>query len=170
MRQARTQIRDNSVLTRPRRRYISRFSWFNPVSSGKYHSSTATKGTTALSYIRIHLPVSQSLSTMRVYSNLSNRLKGRAVAQAVSRWLPTAAARVRVRAEYVGFVVDKAALEQVFSGYFGFPPPIIIPPISPSSQSQGAGTIVLLVAAVPSGPNWNPPSTISIKKISNRFN
>jgi hypothetical protein len=42
------------------------------------------------------------------------------VAQAVCRWLPTAAARVRVRAA-CGFVVDKAALGQVFSEYFGFP-------------------------------------------------
>jgi hypothetical protein len=47
--------------------------------------------------------------------------RGRAVAQAVSRWLPTAAARVRSRSEHVGFVVEKAALGQVFSGYFGFP-------------------------------------------------
>jgi hypothetical protein len=47
--------------------------------------------------------------------------QGRAVAQAVIRWLPTAAARVRVRAEHVGFVVDEAALEQVFSKYFCFP-------------------------------------------------
>jgi hypothetical protein len=46
---------------------------------------------------------------------------GRAVAQAVSRWLPTAAARVPVRAEHVGFEVDKVALGQVFSEYFGFP-------------------------------------------------
>jgi hypothetical protein len=44
----------------------------------------------------------------------------RAVAQAVSRWLPTAAARIRVRAA-CGFVLDKAALGQVFSEYFGFP-------------------------------------------------
>jgi hypothetical protein len=48
-------------------------------------------------------------------------LKGRAVAQAVSRWIPTAAARVRVRAEQVGFVVNKMALGQVFPEYFGFP-------------------------------------------------
>jgi hypothetical protein len=32
-----------------------------------------------------------------------------------------AAAQVRVRAEYVGFLVDKVVLEQVFSEYFGFP-------------------------------------------------
>jgi hypothetical protein len=46
---------------------------------------------------------------------------GRAIAQAVSRWLPTAAARVRIRVWQVGFVVDKVALGQVFSEYFGFP-------------------------------------------------
>jgi hypothetical protein len=47
-------------------------------------------------------------------------IHGRAIAEAVSRWLPTAAAPVRVRAEHVGFVVDKVALGQVFSEYFGF--------------------------------------------------
>jgi hypothetical protein len=48
------------------------------------------------------------------------RILGRATAQAVSRWLPTAAARVRARVWQVGFVVDKVALRQVFSEYFGF--------------------------------------------------
>jgi hypothetical protein len=43
--------------------------------------------------------------------------RGRAIAEAVNRWLPTAAARVW----QVGFVVDKAASGQVFSEYFGFP-------------------------------------------------
>jgi hypothetical protein len=46
--------------------------------------------------------------------------RGRAVAQAVSRWLPTAAARVRVRAAY-GVCGGQSALGQVFSEYFGFP-------------------------------------------------
>jgi hypothetical protein len=44
----------------------------------------------------------------------------RAIAQAVNRWLPTAAAQVRVPAERVGFVVDKVAVGQIFSEYFGF--------------------------------------------------
>jgi hypothetical protein len=35
----------------------------------------------------------------------------------------------------MGVVVDKVALGQVFSEYFGFPPPIFIPPISPQSPS-----------------------------------
>jgi hypothetical protein len=47
--------------------------------------------------------------------------EGHAIAQAVSRWLPTTVAQVHIRAEHVGFVVDKAALGQVFSEYFGFP-------------------------------------------------
>jgi hypothetical protein len=45
---------------------------------------------------------------------------GRSIAQAVSRWLPTAAARVRAQVWQMGFVVDKVALGQVFSEYFGF--------------------------------------------------
>jgi hypothetical protein len=58
---------------------------------------------------------------------------GRAVAQAVSRLFPTAAARVLPRSGHVGFVVDIVALGQVFSEYFGFCQPVIIPPNSPSS-------------------------------------
>jgi hypothetical protein len=46
---------------------------------------------------------------------------GRPIAQAVGRWLPTAAARFRAQVWQVGFVVDKVALGQVFSEYFGFP-------------------------------------------------
>jgi hypothetical protein len=41
----------------------------------------------------------------------------RAIAEVVSRWLPTVVARVW----QVGFVVDKVALGQVFFEYFGFP-------------------------------------------------
>jgi hypothetical protein len=36
--------------------------------------------------------------------------RGRAIAQAVSHWFSTSAARVRVQAEHVGFVKDKVAL------------------------------------------------------------
>jgi hypothetical protein len=50
-----------------------------------------------------------------------SKSRGRAIDQAVSRWLPTTAARVRARVWSVGFVVDKMALGQVFSEYFGFP-------------------------------------------------
>jgi DNA-binding protein len=46
-------------------------------------------------------------------------IKGRAIAQAVSRRLPTAAVRNRV--VMWDFVVDKVEPGQVFSEYFGFP-------------------------------------------------
>jgi hypothetical protein len=42
---------------------------------------------------------------------------GRAIAEADSRWLHTAAVRVW----QVGFMVDKLASGQFFSEYFGFP-------------------------------------------------
>jgi hypothetical protein len=58
---------------------------------------------------------------MRNIEMKEEKRKGRAIAQAVSRWLPTAAARVRSRVWQMGFVVDKVPLGQVFSEYFGFP-------------------------------------------------
>jgi hypothetical protein len=68
-------------------------------------------------------PVCLSLSlSLSPFIRTSKINLGRAVAQAVSRWLPTEAARVRVRAEHVGYAVDNAILGQVFSPeYFGFP-------------------------------------------------
>jgi hypothetical protein len=88
---------------------------------------------------------------------------GRDVAQAVSRWIPTAAARVRVRAS-CGICGGQSGTGAGFLRVLRFPLPIIIPPISPSSYSPGAGKICLLVAAVPSGPNWTRPPTIPIYK------
>jgi hypothetical protein len=46
---------------------------------------------------------------------------GRAIAEAVNRWLPTAVAQVRTLVWQVAFVVDKVGSGQVFSEYFGFP-------------------------------------------------
>jgi hypothetical protein len=62
----------------------------------------------------------------RIYDNV-----GRAVAQAVSRWLPTAAARVRVRAAY-GVRGGQSGTGVGFLRVLRFSLPII-PPISPSS-------------------------------------
>jgi hypothetical protein len=56
---------------------------------------------------------------------------GRPVAQAVSRWLPTASARVRVRAA-CGVCCGQSGTGAVFLRVLWFPLPII-PPISPSS-------------------------------------
>jgi hypothetical protein len=50
------------------------------------------------------------------------QFRGRAIAQAVSRWLPTMAARGSSPGLVMwDFVGDKVALGQVFSEYFGFP-------------------------------------------------
>jgi hypothetical protein len=57
--------------------------------------------------------------------------EGRAVAQAISRWLPTAAASVRVRAA-CGVCGGQSGTGAGFLRVLRFPLPII-PPISPSS-------------------------------------
>jgi hypothetical protein len=59
----------------------------------------------------------------------------RAVAQAVSRWLPTAAARVRVRAA-CGICGGQSGIEASFLRVLRFLLPII-PPISPSHNHPG---------------------------------
>jgi hypothetical protein len=58
----------------------------------------------------------------------------RATAQAVSRRLPTAAARFQPGSSHVGFMVDEVALRQVFSRVLRFPLPILIPPTAPHSS------------------------------------
>jgi hypothetical protein len=60
-----------------------------------------------------------------VFSEYLHFTWGRAIAQAVSRWLPTAAARFDPGSGQVEFVVDKVALGRDFSEYF----------ISPNSPS-----------------------------------
>jgi hypothetical protein len=57
---------------------------------------------------------------------------GRAVVQAVRRWLPTAAARVHVRAA-CGVCDGQSGTGAVFLRVLRFPLLIIIPPNSPSS-------------------------------------
>jgi hypothetical protein len=66
---------------------------------------------------------------------------GRAIAQAVSSRLPTAAARVQTRVW--DFVMDKSGAGAGFLRELRFPPPIYIPSASPqsSSLSPEAGTI-----------------------------
>jgi hypothetical protein len=65
---------------------------------------------------------------------------GRAIAEAVSRWLPTAAARVQSRVWSSGICGGRSGAGAGFLRVVRFPLPFI-PPNSPSSQSPGAGTI-----------------------------
>jgi hypothetical protein len=74
----------------------------------------------------------------------------RAIAQAVSRWLPATADRIRVRVWSSGICSGKCGAGADFLRVLPFPLPIFIPPNSPSSQSLGAGTLGQFVADVPS--------------------
>jgi hypothetical protein len=68
-----------------------------------------------------------------LYTSLKgSKDRGRAITQAVSRWLPTAATRVRSRSGHMGFMVGKVALRQVFLRVLQFPLPIFFQPNSPS--------------------------------------
>jgi hypothetical protein len=58
---------------------------------------------------------------------------GRAIAEAVSRWLPTAAARVRARIWTSGICGGQSGAGVGFLRVLRFPLPIFIPPNSPSS-------------------------------------
>jgi hypothetical protein len=63
----------------------------------------------------------------------------------------------------VGFVVDKAALGQVISEYFGFPCQSFHQLLHHHNHlglKQKA-----LLAAEPSGPNWTPLPTNQLKKL-----
>jgi hypothetical protein len=74
---------------------------------------------------------------------------GRAVARAVSGLLPTATARLELGSGHVGFVVDKTALGQVFSEYFGFPCEALHRLLhTHHHSSSGAGTIGQIAASV----------------------
>jgi hypothetical protein len=63
-----------------------------------------------------------------------------AMAEAVSRWLPTASARVQSRVWSSGICGVQSGVTAGFLRVLRFPLPFI-PPNSPSSQSPGAGTI-----------------------------
>jgi hypothetical protein len=63
------------------------------------------------------------------WNSAADRATGRAVAQAVSRWLPTAAARVCVRAA-CGVCGGHSGTGAGFLRVLWFPRPIFIPPIS----------------------------------------
>jgi hypothetical protein len=61
---------------------------------------------------------------------------GRAIAQAVSRWFPTAAARIRARVWSCGICGGQSGAGAGFLRVLRFPLPIFIPPIVPQSPSS----------------------------------
>jgi hypothetical protein len=85
--------------------------------------------------------------------------RGRAIAQAVSRWLPTAAARVRSQVRSCGISCGRSGTGAGFLRVLPFPLPTFIPPNAPQSSSS----IIRgwynrpTVADVPSGLSLTPP-------------
>jgi hypothetical protein len=73
------------------------------------------------------------LNTFPAYSNAP---LGRVIAQAVCHWLPTAAARVRVRVWSSGICGGQNGAGAGFLRVLRFPLPIFIPPIAPQSPSS----------------------------------
>jgi hypothetical protein len=93
---------------------------------------------------------------------------GRAIAQAVSRWLSTAAARVRARVWSCGICGGQSGAGAGFLRVLRFPLSIIIPPSAPQSPSS----IIWgwynrpVVAAVPSGLSLTPLRRIIYREIT----
>jgi hypothetical protein len=87
-----------------------------------------------------------------------------AIAQAVSRWLPTSAAQVRAQVRTCGICGGPSGTVPGFLRVLRFPLPILIPPTAPHSSSiiQGC-TIGQLVADVPSGFSLTPPKETNKK-------
>jgi hypothetical protein len=68
-------------------------------------------------------------------NNHQLQLVGRAIAQAVSRRLPTAMARVRAQVKSCGICGGQSGTEAGFLRALRFPLPILLPPTAPHSSS-----------------------------------
>jgi hypothetical protein len=71
-----------------------------------------------------------------------NSHEGRAIAQAVSQWLPAMVARFRARVWSSGIRGGQSGAGASFFSVLRFPLPIFNLPNYPSSQSLGASTIL----------------------------
>jgi hypothetical protein len=89
-----------------------------------------------------------------------------AIAQAVSRWLPIAAARVQTRVWLSGICGGQSGAGAGFLRVLRFPLQIFIPPVAPQSPSpiMWGWYNRPEVAAMPSGPSWTRAPTKRIKK------
>jgi hypothetical protein len=90
--------------------------------------------------------------------------EGRVIAQAVSRRLPIAAARVRAQVRSCGICGGQSGTGAGFLPVLRISLPILIPPTA-SHPSSGDGTIVQLVADVPSGLSLTAPQKSNCKRM-----
>jgi hypothetical protein len=92
------------------------------------------------------------------------RCEDRAIAEAVSRWLPTAAAWVRALVCSYAICGGQSGAGVGFLRVLWFPLLIFIPQNSPSSQSPGAGTIGQKWPTCQVDPVWTPTPTMRLQK------
>jgi hypothetical protein len=87
------------------------------------------------------------------HRHYTNFAEGCAIAQAVSRWLPTAVAQVRARVWSCGICGGQSGAGAGFLRVLQFPLPVFIPPIAPQSPSSIIWGLYNRpeVATVPSG-------------------
>jgi hypothetical protein len=88
----------------------------------------------------VKIDITQSNFNRENIDALAFPLIGLSTAKAVSRWLPTAAARVRAWAWSSGICGGQIGAGAGFLRVRRFPLPIFIPQNSPSLQSSGADT------------------------------
>jgi hypothetical protein len=88
---------------------------------------------------------------------------GRAIAQAVSRWLSTATTRAQARVWSSGICGGQSGTGADFLRELWFPLPIFVLPNSPS-QSPRASTIGQKWPTSRMDPVWTSPPTMRIKK------
>jgi hypothetical protein len=79
------------------------------------------------------IPASELAKAVHALDRSATVTDGRAIAQSVSRWLPTAAARVQTRVWSSGICGGQSGAGAGFLRVLRFPLPIFIPPNTPSS-------------------------------------
>jgi hypothetical protein len=91
------------------------------------------------------------------------------ISKLISRTFPPRRTGFDPRSGHVRYTVNKVALEQVLSEYFGFPCQFSFHRLFHTHHhlSFGAGTIGQLVADIPSGLSLNPKPINHLAKIQN---
>jgi hypothetical protein len=132
-----------------------------------YNMAKAVQANTDLKWpMNEHVRVLRSMSSWPSVGETAHVLqclvqflsKGSAIAQPVSRQLPTSAARVRAQVRSCGICGGQSGTEAGFSEYFDFPCQFSFHRLLHTHHlSSGAGIIGQIVADVPSGLSLTPP-------------